>query len=67
MKKKTNFKDLVEKTDLQLQKELAALREKSREIRFKLHAQDLKNTREIASVKQRIAQILTLLNQRKGA
>jgi ribosomal protein L29 len=63
--KKTKFKELVEKTDVELQKELAALREQSRELRFKLHGQDLKNTREIAHVKTRIAQILTLLTQRK--
>jgi ribosomal protein L29 len=65
--KKIKFKELAEKTEQELQKELAALREQSRELRFKLSGQDLKNTREIAHVKTRIAQILTLLNQRKGA
>jgi len=64
--KKMKFKELVEKTDQELQKELAALREQTRELRFKLHGQDLKNTRQIKDAKQRIAQILTLVTQRKG-
>jgi ribosomal protein L29 len=44
-------------------KQLAALREQVRDLRFKIHSKEIKNNHTITSVRKDIARILTILNQ----
>ncbi len=60
-----DFKELKIKTVAELQKLLNLNREKLRDLRFKDSNKQLKNIREIRSIKQLIAQILTLINKQK--
>ncbi|MFA5886479.1 MAG: 50S ribosomal protein L29 [Patescibacteria group bacterium] len=60
-----DFKELKIKTVAELQKLLDLNREKLRDLRFKDSNKQLKNIREIRSIKQLIAQILTLINKQK--
>jgi len=59
------FKELEKKEEKDLNKLLVSSREKLRELRFKDSNKQLKNVREIRSVRTTIAQILTLLNKKK--
>jgi ribosomal protein L29 len=59
-----DIKEIREKTDLELQNELKALREKVREMRFKVHFQEVKNLKEVSMIKKQVAQILTTLKER---
>jgi ribosomal protein L29 len=59
-----DIKEIREKTDLELQDELKALREKVREMRFKMHFQEVKNLKEVSTIKKQVAQILTTLKER---
>jgi ribosomal protein L29 len=59
------FKELKKKSESELHKLLEQLRDKLRELRFKDANKQLKNIREIRTVKENIAQILTLLNSKK--
>lgn len=59
-----DIKEIREKTDLELQNELKALREKVREMRFKMHFQEVKNLKEVSIIKKQVAQILTTLKER---
>lgn len=61
-----DFKELTAKKDAELHKDLAALQEKSRELRFKMFSQEVKNVKEISAIKKTIARIMTLLAQRKN-
>ena len=56
------FKELKKKKEGELQKLLAESRDKLRDLRFKVASKQLKNVREIKTVKIMIANILTLLN-----
>lgn len=60
-----DFKELTTKNAAELAKLLAASQEKLRELRFKDSSKQLKNVREIRAVRQRIAQISTLLNKNR--
>ena len=60
-----DFKELQTKEIKELQQLLAANREKLRELRFKNSNQQLKNVREIRSLRQTIAHLLTILNKKK--
>jgi len=59
------FQELDQKSEAELQKMLVTLREKVRDLRFQVAARQHKDVRDIAETKKTIAQILTLLNQRK--
>jgi ribosomal protein L29 len=59
------FKELKKKNENELHKLLEQSRDKLRELRFKDANKQLKNIREIRTVKENIAQILTLLNSPK--
>ena len=65
MKVKEELKELKLKSVSELQRLLAASREKLRDLRFKDSQNQLKNIREIRALKKKIARILTLLNQKK--
>jgi len=57
--------ELLNKDDAQLQELVNANREKLRELRFKDSNKQLKNIREIRTVKILIARIFTILNKKK--
>ena len=57
------FKELKSKNKGELHKILTELREKSRDLRFKVASKQFKDVREIREVKKTIARILTLLNK----
>ena len=59
------FKELISKENSELEKLLTSNRAKLRELRFKDSNKQLKNIREIRSVKQLIARILTTVNKQK--
>ncbi len=63
--KKQELKKYREKPISELQKELALLREKLLKLKFDLAAGKVKNIQEIRNVKKSIAQILTLINEKK--
>lgn len=65
MKAKEELKDIKLKSVTELQKILSSSREKMRELRFKVSQNQLKNIREIRSLKKRIAKTLTLMNQKR--
>jgi large subunit ribosomal protein L29 len=60
-----NIKELQEKNDAELRKDLSALREKIRSLRFKMNSQEVKNLKESADIRKTIARILTILKQRE--
>ena len=57
------FSELQSKPVKELRLTLQELREKQRELRFKISADQHKNVREIRDVKKTIAKILTLLRR----
>ena len=59
------FKELKTKDSKELQKLLVINQEKLRELRFKDSNKQLKNIREIRVMRNLIAQILTLLNNKE--
>jgi len=60
-----DFKELKNKSEGELQRLLAELREKTRDLRFKDSNRQLKDVREIREVKKEIAQVLTVLNNKE--
>lgn len=56
-------KELREKTENELNVLLKESRDKLREMRFSLAANQLKNASEISKIKKTIARVLTLLNK----
>lgn len=60
-----DFKELSAKETGELKSLLSANQEKLRELRFKDSNKQLKNVREIRSLRQLIARILTLINKQK--
>jgi large subunit ribosomal protein L29 len=60
------FKELKKKSEADLHKVLSEKREELRELRFKDANKQLKNVREIRTLKKTIAQSLTLLNSLLG-
>jgi ribosomal protein L29 len=58
------IKEIREKKDSELLKDLAQLREKIRSARFKVSFQEVKNNREVAQFKKDVAKILTVMTQR---
>ncbi len=57
--------ELRAKTQSELQKLLQDNRERMRQLRFDLASGKVKNIREIRKVKKMIAQVLTLLKEKK--
>lgn len=60
-----DFKELKNKSENELHRLLADLRNAIRELRFKDAAKQLKNVREIREKRLSVAHILTLLNTKK--
>lgn len=65
MKAKEELKELKLKSETELNRLLASHREKLRDLRFKVSQNQLKNIREIRIIRKKIAQIMTLLKQKK--
>jgi ribosomal protein L29 len=57
-----DLKELKKKKNIDLHKLLAESRDKLRELRFKDANKQLKNVREIRTLRKTISQILTILN-----
>jgi large subunit ribosomal protein L29 len=62
-----DFKELKTKSENELHRLLAQLRNEMRELRFKDAAKQLKDVREIREKRLTVANILTLLNSKKGS
>lgn len=60
------FKELKTKSESELHKLLADTRDKLRDLRFKDASKQLKDVRQIRISKKVVANILTLLNIKKG-
>ncbi len=60
------YKELKQKSEAELKKTRLELSDKLRDLRFKVATKQVKNVREIRKIKKNIAQILTLLNQKKS-
>lgn len=65
MKSKEQYKELKLKSETELNRLLVSNREKLRDLRFKVSQNQLKNIREVRVTRNKIAQILTLLRQKK--
>lgn len=57
--------DLRKKSDEDLVKLLAEMREESRNLRFKIASREIKNNQVLGRVRKDIARILTLQKERK--
>ncbi len=60
-----DIRDLKSKSSKELQQMLVEKRNEIRELRFKISEKQLKDIRVIRKARETVAQILTLLNQRK--
>lgn len=60
------IKELRQKSKMELQRMLVELREKLRDMRFKVAQRQLKKVRDIRVTKKTIARILTILEENKS-
>jgi ribosomal protein L29 len=60
-----NIKELRLQGKNELIKQLATLREQVRDLQFKVHSREVKNSHQLRVVKRDIARVLTLLNGEK--
>lgn len=58
------FKEITQKTEAELRKELTTLQSKVADLRVKMQLGQVKNTREVAKIRKDIARILTFLSSR---
>jgi large subunit ribosomal protein L29 len=57
------IKELKAMNEKELIKQLTALREQVRDLRFKISSKEVKNNHQLKQVRKDIARILTLINQ----
>ncbi|MEO8065358.1 MAG: 50S ribosomal protein L29 [Candidatus Doudnabacteria bacterium] len=57
------FKELKTMNRAEQVRQLATMREQLRDLAFKLHSREVKNTHSLKVVKRDIARILTLINE----
>jgi large subunit ribosomal protein L29 len=60
------IKEIREKNENELKKNLGSLRNKMTKMRFDISGKQVKNHREIRSVKKEIARIMTILSEGKA-
>lgn len=60
-----DIQELRQKTEAELEKMLVELKNKLRDLGFRVARRELKNVREIRVVKRTIAMILTILSKKK--
>jgi ribosomal protein L29 len=63
--KSNELKELKQKEDLELTRLLKANREKARELRFSINANQLKDIKSLNKVKKLIARIMTIQKAKK--
>lgn len=56
------IKELRAMSPAELNKQLSALREQVRDLRFKIHSKEVKNSHQLQIARKDIARILTILN-----
>lgn len=61
-----NIKELRAMSPSELNKQLSVLREKVRDLRFKIHSKEVKNNHMLTATRKDIARILTILNAPKS-
>jgi len=66
MKVKEELKELKLKSVSELQRLVAASREKMRDLKFKVSQNQLKNIREIRQIRKKISRILTILKEKQA-
>jgi large subunit ribosomal protein L29 len=59
-------KELRAQNQNELNRQLSSLREQVRDLRFKVHSKEVKNSHELRAVRKDIARILTILKQSAG-
>lgn len=59
------IKELRNLNKNELNRQLTALQEQVRDLRFKIHSKEVKNNHTIKVVRKDIARILTILNEKK--
>jgi large subunit ribosomal protein L29 len=59
-----NTKELRGQNRNELVRQLATLREQVRDLRFRIHTKEVKNSHQLKNVRQDIARILTILNEK---
>lgn len=59
------MKELQNMSATELQRQLSALREQFRDLRFRIKSKEVKNNHQLKVVRSDIARILTILNQEK--
>ncbi|HEV8601204.1 MAG TPA: 50S ribosomal protein L29 [Patescibacteria group bacterium] len=59
------MKELQNMSETDLQRQLSALREQFRDLRFRIKSKEVKNSHELKAVRTDIARILTILNAGK--
>lgn len=64
--KKSELKELRAREEKDLQKLLQESREKLRELRFNVNANQLKDVKSLNKIKKQIAKILTVLKEKKS-
>lgn len=67
MTKLTKIKEIRLKNEAELRRDLAAMQEKLRTLRFKLHSQELKNPKELHALRKDIAKFQTILKEKSLA
>ena len=60
-----NMKEIRTQNAAELKKNLSALREQARDLLFKIHSREVKNSHTLAVVRKDIARILTLMKESK--
>lgn len=60
-----DIQELRQKTEAELEKMLVELKNKLRDLGFRVARRELKNVREIRVVKRTIAMVLTILSKKK--
>ena len=60
------MREIREKSENELRKDLTGLRNKVAKLRFDISAKQVKNHREVRKTKQDIARILTILKSQKA-
>jgi len=66
MKAREELKELKLKSETELNRLLVSSREKLRDLRFKVTQNQLKNIREVRTIRKKTAKILTILKQKKA-
>jgi large subunit ribosomal protein L29 len=59
------MKELRNMSEGELVKQLATLREQVRDLSFKVHSREVKNSHTLKVIKKDIARMLTLINEKK--